>query len=433
MASIVLNNKIFINSDKSTDTVDYLKTHLSKRDLSTISLYKPMDFISKLFQYIASYFDSSIKGKIDNLVISINREIEHNPRGIENKEYKEKITHLFFDVLSNFDEKQFNRNLISEKLKTKLLEVITEQSDELPEVRLAMRLGIKPTINKGDFSSSMCRNLSNKYVGIFKPAMKNFVFKPTTRLKKNLCKLLGIKNQDFFLPFNKDRSIGCMLSERASYKVSKHLGLDLVPKTNIVNISGKIGSYQHFVEGYQEAAEATFPQFPNQKDYEKFQVFALFDYVLGNLDRKSDNWLVKMNKDGHIDGIAMIDNANCFTKDYLVETNIFASHNQHAWKNMPLSNTKLTAKAAKFIDSLTDKEIDKIIDTWKKDLPKEYVNNFITPEVIRLFKERAAVLRKAKNEDLSLKEIGEIRTEKTIKGFLNGEVIDQPMEKSRVG
>lgn len=129
------------------------------------------------------------------------------------------------------------------------------------------------------------------------------------------------------------------LSEAGAYTVDAHLGLGVVPPTYVVRLAAptfhygsidrvaaplrvnfaehlpaiagpissrlglplKVGSFQTFVRGYQEAqellqaidnqefAEPTFKMLLNQ-----FQRMAILDYVIRNTDRNHTNWLIKV-------------------------------------------------------------------------------------------------------------------------------------------
>ncbi|XP_048852635.1 phosphatidylinositol 4-kinase type 2-beta [Brienomyrus brachyistius] len=132
------------------------------------------------------------------------------------------------------------------------------------------------------------------------------------------------------------------LSEAAASLVDQKLGLDIVPKTKVVSLVSetfhysaidraksrgkkyalekvpkvgrrfhrvglppKVGSFQLFVEGYQEADywlrkfEADpLPENIRKQLQSQFERLVVLDYVIRNTDRGNDNWLIKYEKPG---------------------------------------------------------------------------------------------------------------------------------------
>ncbi|KAF4071724.1 hypothetical protein AMELA_G00276650 [Ameiurus melas] len=132
------------------------------------------------------------------------------------------------------------------------------------------------------------------------------------------------------------------LSEAAASLVDQKLGLDIVPNTKVVSLASetfhynaidraksrgkkyalekvpkvgrrfhrvglppKVGSFQLFVEGYQEAdywlrrfEAEPLPENTRKQLQSQFERLVVLDYVIRNTDRGNDNWLIKYEKAG---------------------------------------------------------------------------------------------------------------------------------------
>lgn len=80
--------------------------------------------------------------------------------------------------------------------------------------------------------------------------------------------------------------------ERAAYLISRFIGFDFVPPTVIKVVDGKEGSLQEFVENAQVGEEVRHEEI-DQSERSKLKIF---DSLIGNIDRKGDNYLVKGGK-----------------------------------------------------------------------------------------------------------------------------------------
>lgn len=104
--------------------------------------------------------------------------------------------------------------------------------------------------------------------------------------------------------------------ERAAYLVNKFLGFDLVPPTVIRKIDEEIGSVQQFVKKAKTYTELDLKEKGKIKNEEIMKLW-LFDFIIWNSDRSSNNFMIKDHK------IFAIDNGLSFGKDSL---NLFESY-----------------------------------------------------------------------------------------------------------
>lgn len=80
-----------------------------------------------------------------------------------------------------------------------------------------------------------------------------------------------------------------------------------------------------------------------------FQKFALFDYLIGNLDRHEENWMLIM-QEGRLTAIKAIDNENAFPKKHPPEGSI-AARNMYKWKSLKIAQQPFTEEALAFLRS----------------------------------------------------------------------------------
>lgn len=103
--------------------------------------------------------------------------------------------------------------------------------------------------------------------------------------------------------------------ERAAYLIDKFLGFDLVPPTVIRKIDKEIGSVQQFIKKAKTYTELNSKKRKKIKNEEMMKLW-LFDFIIWNSDRSSNNFMIREDK------IYAIDNGLSFGKDSL---NIFES------------------------------------------------------------------------------------------------------------
>ncbi len=94
--------------------------------------------------------------------------------------------------------------------------------------------------------------------------------------------------------------------ERAAALVDKFLGFNLVPPTVIRNLDGQIGSLQKFVDA-ESASEA--PYNKCLKSQRQIAEMFVFDYLIYNSDRNSNNYLIDDTN------VHAIDNALSFGRE----------------------------------------------------------------------------------------------------------------------
>ena len=197
--------------------------------------------------------------------------------------------------------------------------------------KLAAELGHSEQAAKGQTGTMIIKDINGKNVAIHKVDIRDTSF--YTRFKSLLKMHLG--GQSSYLS---TRRLAQPMSEVASYIICKTLGLDLVSVSKPEEFKTKKGVMQVFItrkkgQGVVQDVKVTQQKIAVQKAQAKpfelvdpdrdetaymefntvkeawnskesfteaeialFQQFALFDYLIGNLDRHEENWFVTMNK-----------------------------------------------------------------------------------------------------------------------------------------
>ncbi|KAI8911638.1 phosphatidylinositol 3 and 4-kinase-domain-containing protein [Gorgonomyces haynaldii] len=199
--------------------------------------------------------------------------------------------------------------------------------DVVDSVREAIAQGIYPVrIPKGSSGSYFCRNPEGEIVGVFKPRDEE----PYARLNPKWVKFL--QRNIFFCCFGRNCIIPNTgyLSEACASLIDRRLGLGIVPRTQVVELSSpsffysfserwqhrlfgkelplKQGSFQLFLRGYvdsttffnrgyQSYAAIGFSDQDQAEFRRGFERLVILDYLIRNTDRGSDNWMIKYTPD----------------------------------------------------------------------------------------------------------------------------------------
>ena len=87
----------------------------------------------------------------------------------------------------------------------------------------------------------------------------------------------------------------------------------LIPEAIMLNLNGEQGVFIKFLTGYREPNLEQEPFLnPNEIETRNFQMLALYDFLIGNLDRHLDNFFIKDGEIPNFEIIKFIDQGNSF-------------------------------------------------------------------------------------------------------------------------
>ena len=269
----------------------------------------------------------------------------------------------------------------------------------IQEVSLAIMLGVGMEKNKGTTGSLIVCDLTGKPRGVYKLNSNHhtWLMRFIRFFKKTFWgQLKYLSNQN---PDSQSKA------EVAAYKASVHFNFNLTPASKMTTINGQQGAFMGFIEGYEEASKGS----KGEKSYiesleeraskgllepeeiDAFQKMAVFDYLIGNLDRHEENWFVK-TEDGRLSDIKAIDNANSFLKINPGSTTKVG--NQYKWKNLRIAEQQLTENTKAFIRR--ELTVDKI-RSFVASIGLTSELNFLDKDMKDLLIKRLSVLRAAAN------------------------------------
>jgi hypothetical protein len=376
---------------------------------------------------VITHLNRGVKNEISDVVDYFNK--EHGTLKDDT------VKTIAFNILSKFSEKEFNRCSLNEAVITKLKSNLdlgeNPNSEIVKEVMFGLKMGVNPIKNKGAYGSLIYRNYKGESIAIFKNMLGSplgFIYK----IGDCVWKLLKLTCQRYHLPFEKERNLGCGLSEIASYYFSSILGFHLVPDTYMVKFEKKMGSLQEFVTGYREAKNISIADSLNGAIILEFQAMCVLDYLIGNLDRHLENWLVKVDGTNQITSIKMIDNGNAFIRNHLPDKlGKNPIKNQYAWKKLAPSKLKIQEDIKNRICQLNSDAVEEILKRIKYDYPsyEKQINNFFGVSKEALL-ERIRVLQKVAREDKSLSELAEFVSETQIKEYIVDQLLPSDSSSS---
>jgi Phosphatidylinositol 3- and 4-kinase len=378
--------------------------------ISKLSEEQPTTIFGKIWRSCFSCFfksDQQIADTFNELADEARRIVPFLSKGIFSTEeidrFNQDMTKLFKEIfphmeINPFSQKKMAREIeeyFSEEIKRLRAEKPYHKGDEahktarkIAKAKLAISLGRGIEKNKGCSGSLIIQDINQKSIGVFKVSKKHLsIIDRIVHFFRSFAGQVGCLS---------DRDLAQPQAEVAAYLFSKNLDFHLAPASQLIQLNNLEGVFQLYIREekngkrsleYQQAQEGI-EQINNSISFSKeelilFQKFAIFDYLIGNLDRHDENWLIAW--ENHIiKHIKAIDNANAFPK-VQPDKNTVAARNQYLWKNLKIANEYFREETVQFVkDNLTPEKILAIISELNKVLP-----GFLEMEMERLLFRRA--------------------------------------------
>ena len=146
-------------------------------------------------------------------------------------------------------------------------------------------------------------------------------------------------------------------------------------------------AFLEFLDGYKPLDEEYFKGCQSFSDAEltRFQTMAIFDFVIGNMDRFADNLFVKVNRSMYdFENLKCIDNANSHPHS---GPNQFNGHHMYYWKHYEISKAEFTDHALAKIDALSEPLLESYFTEVEQMIP-----SFLNKKIKDYFRLRVAFL-----------------------------------------
>lgn len=274
---------------------------------------------------------------------------------------------------------------------SRLRELISlwEFREAVAKARLAVLLGFHPRlIVKGTSGSYFVTDRLGNMIGVFKPRSEEPYAYGNPKWPKHV--------QRICCPCMFGRACLILnngyLSEAGASLVDRALGLEMVPRTEVIELSSpvfnnivkrtidnlhvkigskslpvKMGSFQTFLHGFSDAGsvlkrlvEKPLPADAHRSYIYQFQKLVILDYVIRNTDRNTDNWLVRIDEGPASPGssgvtitVRAIDNGLAFPIVHPAGMRTFPFQ----WALVPIASEPFLPEMLEFAERLANAEI----------------------------------------------------------------------------
>lgn len=252
----------------------------------------------------------------------------------------------------------------------------------LAKARLAVRFGhgVK-TVGKGVHGALILHSLENEEVGVFKPS-------------RPMCwwYLPDVLRHYFGQNSLLSEELGAHeRSEERAYKVDKCFQLHVAPPAKMSRLMGEEGAFLLYLDGYEELksvekrlnARDTRRDPFSEKEKELVQRGMLHEYITGNLDGHNENIFIKLDDQGHIIDLKIIDHGNSFPQ---MNPRWLKFKQYKALSRLHISKEPWTEKMKNIVGQWQDSQLKEFMDSeskkvgWSKNSAKLTLDRF---EVIK--------------------------------------------------
>lgn len=310
------------------------------------------------------------------------------------KEVVDEFVHV--DTDSTVVQKQFDaiRNLTNEDKRTALkgnFSLARELSPELDEAlkeeppnqfkilqakaRLNYAIGYEGKPLGGENGARLIQDAfapdeASHSIGVFKPAVK----KTNLPLQRGVIKALKqyVLGQAKLVEGNKAEYE--QQRELDAATLAQGLGFHVTAESIWASIGPQEGSLAKFLGGYQTADKFDLKTSIGQKlagapisdrELTKLQTAFVFDYLTGDLDGKSDNWMIKGDERGQVADVRFIDFGNAFP--YKHRWHPGQTRNQFKWGELGVSQKAFTDETKAFVRLINPQNLEATLSRIPSD------------------------------------------------------------------
>lgn len=315
---------------------------------------------------------------------------------------KEQIC-AFFSKISTLPNEQFDRHALL-KEKYALQRILSPELDQLldsqeknpslttdtqhqlnisiAKAKLSIELGFGVSnAGNGVNGAQIIRDLENNPVGVFKARPEIKWYQISEHMKKYFGQARLLSNNDLSQQF----------AEVAAYEFDKIMGFKLAPAATMVELKNREGAFLAFLSGYKELKKYE-KDFEARTSYDKserllWQKKCLYKYLVGDLDPHNENIFVRLNEDGKLIDVRVIDHGNCFITKNPGEWG--SKGNLGNWGNYKISKDDFEPEILDLIQNgLTEKNLNQFVVNMG-----EKREDFWTIPMDKLQRDRLRILR----------------------------------------
>ena len=227
--------------------------------------------------------------------------------------------------------------------------------NKLAQAKFALKAGTHFAYAGGATGSLILKDIYGVPVGIFKSAGEISAAKQWGGQASRLSK----------------ETLAQPIGEVLGFWLSSYLQLSLVPRARMTSIPilGKeeAGVFIEFLNPtqYQPLGIKSLPHENSPGSIDDFQKMAIFDFLIGNMDRHDDNLFVNLSKQSYED-VQCIDNANSFP---IGGPSFIIKKNMYKWRGKAIAQHGFTEKSKQLIAELSDDKLKPFIRTVRTAYP----------------------------------------------------------------
>lgn len=327
------------------------------------------------------YYHPEIKGNLEEKIIHILKNThqleEEFPSIMEiitNNERLLKLvkeeSELYLTLLKAIEQLEVMKNAFLKELYTDIISLrnthlsnrFTYMLHSLAKAKLALMLGKDVSYtDSGSTGTMLLKDIKGKVVGV----LKKFENSQKQMAPRIVSKVFNVCRSFFNSYFSQEKSLAHIIdiqpkNEYLASMLAVNLKMyEIVPLSVITPIVLKneshVGVFIEFIDSqyYQNAREDLLFLLDSGPNIDVFQEMVIWDFFIGNLDRKLENLLIYRNMNQSslwTSPLYCIDNANIFP----IEGPAFTNANMYSWGKVQIAQQQFTTKSKELVQHLLE-------------------------------------------------------------------------------